>query len=210
MNKHIHAQFYNHSPNDTIKANAIWEDGNVYNIKQINSSVDTLYFKWIVVSVSLPIGWEASICDNKNCFGELKDSSEMDLVVPNDFGLMSLHIKPLINSGIAMIRYKIFNKKTPSKIDTLTWIISSNKSVAIIQKQEDGLKIFIHNKMLKIAEPQNVASIDIIDLSGRLIHHFSTWNQEVELSNLRLSNGKYIIAIKLKNDGYKNLVFSNE
>ena len=66
MNKHIHAQFYNHSPNDTIKANAVWEDGNAYNIKQINSSVDTLYFKWSVVSVSLPIGWEASICDNKN------------------------------------------------------------------------------------------------------------------------------------------------
>jgi hypothetical protein len=77
------------------------------------------------------------------------------------------------------------------------------------QNKVDGLKIFPNptNSKLFIHAKENIASIKIIDLSGRIINEFLPYKNDVELDFSTTENGMYIIEIKGKNSVSYEKVF---
>ncbi len=130
------AQSYYNMPGDTLSSTAAFNDISVFNITQVHPTADTLYFNWYRQSVSMPSAWEASICDNGNCYTSLRDSGMMTPIVPGDDGLMSLHLDPGTTPGTGVIRYVLYTSNAPQQTDTLTWIITAGNTSGITTRQE--------------------------------------------------------------------------
>ena len=143
----VYAQNYYHSPNDTLVAYT--EPGNsvTMNITQLHPTNDTLYFAWNKLSVSMPEGWTATICDNSMCYTSLVENGATLPVLPGDDGLMLIHCQPA-SPGTAVIRYTIFETATPWQVDTLTWIIEASP-LSVADKAENKLPFtLIENRFL--------------------------------------------------------------
>lgn len=100
----LFAQNYTHAPSDSIVANAVYNDINVYNIIQNHTTNDTLVFKWEKHFANLPATWEASVCDVGHCYATIVDSSTTDPIMPGDNGLISLHLNPQIQAGMGVVQ----------------------------------------------------------------------------------------------------------
>lgn len=195
------AQSYYHSPNDTITASAIFNDISVFNIVQIHPTSDTLYFKWYQQSVVMPLSWEASICDNGNCYTSLKDSGMMAPIVPGDNGLMSLHLDPKFQSGTGIIRYTIFATNTPTQVDTLTWIITAGGSTGIAEPKKSQPIIYSGNKQIVCKNLNGQFSkACLFDMNGRLILQQNIEGNEAEI----LAPGFYSNMLILRLSGRRN------
>ena len=132
------AQNYRIEPNDTfIINNGNFENLETLIINQRNISSDTIRFAWHKVSESVPVNWEASICDNVTCNTNLADSGMMDPVTPDKSGFLLLHITPHQNYGTAVIRYSVWDLKTPNLKDTLTFIMSTSNSTGINEENNN-------------------------------------------------------------------------
>ena len=69
----LSAQSYYNYPGDSITQNTnVGAHAVVMNITQTHPTSDTLHFHWRKLSVSMPAGWTASVCDNGFCFSTFK------------------------------------------------------------------------------------------------------------------------------------------
>lgn len=132
------AQNYTISPNDTVKLVGMMEDVETLSIRQVNISQTTLTLKWKKISESVPEKWEASVCDNSFCNTSLVDSGTMNPVFPTEYGLLLLHITPHVNYGTAIVRYAVWDAAIPSKIDTLTYILSAIEPSGIYENRNSN------------------------------------------------------------------------
>lgn len=166
----LNAQSYTNSPGDSMtQTTTLGAHAVVMNITQVHPTSDTLHFHWKKLSVSMPAGWAASICDNGLCFTSLVDSGMMIPIVPGDDGLMSIHCQADSNPGIGIIRYTLYEEKTSSKVDTLTWIVNANPN-GIESVNNGNLKIHCASGNLSLSEIDNRFShLEIYDVSGRLL-----------------------------------------
>src|SRR6185436_17976797 len=114
-------QNYTLDPADSIVATAQFDDLTVYNILQNNISSDTLFMSWQKVSADVPALWEALICDNNNCYNDLKENGIMHPVPQSEYAFLSVHVTPHTNRGTAIIRYVVWETNNPVSRDTLTW-----------------------------------------------------------------------------------------
>lgn len=194
-------QSYTHSPNDTIISSAAFDDISVFNIIQVHPTSDTLYFKWRKQSVVMPLTWEASICDNGNCYTSLKDSGMMAPIVPGDNGLMSLHLDPKFEAGTGVIRYTIFATNTPTKVDTLTWIITAGGSTGIAESKSSQPIIYSGNKRI-ICKNLNgqFSKACLFDMNGRLMLQQNIEGNESEI----LMSGFFSDMLILRLSGRRN------
>ena len=197
------AQHYAHSPNDSIVANAVFDDVSVYNITQTHSTNDTLFFKWKKLLVDMPATWEATICDVGHCYTSIVDSSSMDSVVVGDYGLISLHINPHFEAGTGTIQVLFWERNTPMLIDTLTWIISAKSNVGI--HQFDAIKSisifpnpttdFIHLSTIF----KDGFDYSIFDINGKIVTKGSAANSNASIHLPPIPKGQYTIAVKHNN-----------
>jgi hypothetical protein len=193
-------QSYFHSPNDTIISNANFNHGNVYNITQIHSTNDTLFFKIYKESVLMPSTWEASICTNGACFTSLVDSADMGPIVAGDNGLMSLHLNPHFEAGTAVIRYSIYATNTPSQVDTLTWIITASGATGISNIDYIQPSISIHNQTLYLNNiDDRFSSLKIMDINAQIIYQTSIQNKK-EQHYIPFINSPFVI-VQLNGNG---------
>lgn len=192
------SQNYSHSPNDTVIANTELENSVTMNITQIHPTNDTLYFHWNKLNVSMPIDWEASVCDNSNCYTSLVASGNMLPVLPGDDGLLLIHCTPHTNSGVGIIQYTIYEDKTPNQIDTLTWLIYVNElGIELIENTSKDY-YFSQNTVYFIPNKVKPLKLTIYDNSGRKI---STYNnpQNDKIEFFDLENSVYFIEVSYLN-----------
>lgn len=195
----ISAQNFNHSPNDTFIGNAVMNDGNVFNIFQIHTTIDTLNFKWKKLSVQIPSTWEASICDLGHCYTSIVDSSTMDPVFVGDNGLMSIHLNPHFEAGVGIIKVVLWEIKTPSKSDTLTWIITT-KAASFIHSisKENAIYIYpnpAHESINIQSEFKNDFEYNISDMQGRIVFQAHSKSENLTQNLSSFLNGNYILTI---------------
>lgn len=193
------AQSYFHSPNDTIIANAIFDDISVFNITQVHPTSDTIYLKWHKQSVVMPLTWEASICDNGNCYTTLKDSGMMAPIVPGDNGLLSLHINPKFESGTGIIRYTIFAVNTPLQVDTLTWIITANATTSILETENIHPIVYAGYRQIICKNLNgNYSKALLFDISGKLLFQMNIQENEIHIPTQDYNPQLLILHLKGK------------
>lgn len=203
------AQSFYNTPNDSIFQVGIMEDLHTLSIQQINITSDTIYLKWQKVSENMPIGWEAAVCDNFNCNTSLIDSGTMNPIIPNEYGLILLHITPHTNYGTAIIQYAVWDISTPSEIDTLTYTLAVNPPSPINEvKEENRFDIFPNPANEIIFIRSDIGSKFLITNNlGKSIQYGISDTELTKISTENLPDGLYNITIFNKNKTYTTTKF---
>jgi hypothetical protein len=195
------AQSISVMPNDSITISGNLEDLETLSIQQYNTSNDTICLKWRKVFESVPAFWDASICDNSNCYTSLVDSGIMNPVNPNDYGFLLIHITPHVNYGTAVISYVIWDNSSPNLIDTLTYILTANIVTANNFFETSGFVNVYPNPA------QDVINVNSSLQSGFKYLIIDSAGKEIQSINLNgFQNGWYQIRIF---DGFKTIGSKN-
>lgn len=201
------AQTFTNVPNDSIVAAGSIDEAVVYDIAQIGNIPDTIILSWEKVSAVVPDSWEALICDNKVCYPDLHEGSTMLPVYNGQNGLMSLHVTPHQNEGMAIIRYAVWDNNNPTVIDTLTWIISVFQT-GINAVQQNPFDIFISGNELVIQKNDPVLNkIRIIDVNGSILKENSDNAMKISIDVSDLRQGIYLVEAMSNNLRFTRRIF---
>ena len=204
----LFAQSYTNSPGDSIvKATTLGAHAVVMNITQVHPTTDTLHFYWHKLSVSLPQGWTASICDNGLCYTTLEDSGMMIPIVPGDDGLMSIHCQADSNPGIGVIRYTLYEEKTVAHIDTLTWIIAAAVSgLPDIGGSKAQIQC-LSGKLSLQNIPDRFSDLEAYDMSGRLLIEQKVHPNETYIVQVQ-DHASFVVRLSGAQGSYCQKVFN--
>lgn len=197
------AQTYSITPNDTFQATGIMEDLETLTISQLNISSDTITLAWKKVSASVPVAWEASVCDNQMCYATLVDSGTMNQVNPSETGFVLLHITPHVNYGTATIRYAVWDKNTPDIKDTLTFIMTVSTTSGLDEKKDQlifNVPNPITTQVITLFGCKSELKYVITDLLGREFASGTLFPQSNSITVTSLPNGAYSLSL-LDNTG---------
>jgi hypothetical protein len=195
------AQSYYNSPSDSLVKSTVLDHTVAMIITQQHPTGDTIYFKWKQLSVTMPAGWDASLCDNGHCFSVLMDSGMMIPIVPGDNGLMLLHCTPHVNIGTGIIRYILYATNTPSHVDTLTWIVNATATGIEATTNTQSSVWYYQNKILLRNGGENFETIRLLEICGRVIFEASILGQ-TEIVLPQLPTSSYIIELSGKGGIY--------
>lgn len=190
-------QSYYHSPNDTLIAETEVGHQVTMNITQVHPTNDTLQFVWEKLSVSLPEGWTATICDNVTCYPDLVNNGTTLPVLPGDDGFMLIHCQCNTTAGTGIIRYKIYEVHSPEQVDTLSWIIHAVATTGITDQEIDSGNYFtLNDGSLHLSETAiGFDWLRIIHLSGKTVFE-SNIHPDSDLLLPKELRGTYIIQLQ--------------
>lgn len=189
----VEGQLYYHSPNDTLLAETTVNSQVTMNITQVHPGTDTLYFTWTKLTADLPLGWEATICDNTTCYPGLMESGETLPVLPGDDGFMLIHCTTSAQAGTGVIRYGISERSTPLQTDTLTWIITVTESAGIDKLSADTPSFTTEGHCIHLCDNERRFNrLTVFDLSGKTVHSVSILSDEKILLPEKLRGVFYI------------------
>jgi hypothetical protein len=179
------------------------EDLQTLSIEQLNISPNTITLKWKKVSESVPLLWEASVCDNQICNTTLVDSGMMNPVNPSDYGLLLLHITAHVNYGTAIVRYAVWDIANPAMKDTLTYILTVSAASGINEiENKKSFTVFPNpakENMNIITKFQTGFQFLITDVSGKEIENGISKTNSTSVNIQNLPNGVYTISILSEN-----------
>ena len=96
----------------------------VIHIESLTS--DTLVLAYKRINLNVPAGWGAGMCDNANCYGDVHESGVMAPFKAPAEAYIKITVAPQGIAGTAVVQYVVWNEKTPSQSDTLTFNIVVN------------------------------------------------------------------------------------
>ena len=195
----VFGQNYDLTPNDTLIVNAPFNDLNHFTIQQNNLTSGSLVFSWQQILLDIPIGWEANLCDNGNCYPGFPLSGTMDTIFVGAYGLMSIGVDPDTISGTAIIQYAVWEESTPTEADTLTWIITANRTTGILEtKIKNEFSIFpnaANNYINILTNLQKGFQYLIYDGSGKQVKQGNSNSYSLSVPLHSFANGNYTISI---------------
>jgi hypothetical protein len=199
----LYGQSYTITPNDTIEAIAPLNDLKHYNILQLNNTGEKLVLSWQQLKLSIPKGWLANLCDNGHCYNDFPLSGTMDTVIGSDYGLMSVGIDPGTIPGNGIIQYMVWDINFPLKKDTLTWIITANKTSNLRVLEDDiSFNVFPNpaNTSLEItSDLSSVYKVIISDVLGKEIYSIISYKNSILVCTENFPNGLYNVSTWNKN-----------
>lgn len=189
-------QSYSIFPADTISTTGSMEDLETLIIQQINTTSGTLQLKWQKVSENVPVSWDASVCDNFNCYTSLEDSGTMNPVASGDYGFLLMHITAHGNYGTATIQYAVWDTTYPGLKDTLTFIHTVSAPTGINTSGNIGVNIYptFVSDFINVNNNQNqLLYYFLISANGLIVKNGSIENKIIDCS--KLENGVYLLTI---------------
>jgi hypothetical protein len=127
-------------------------------------------------------------------------SGMMNPILPNDYGLLLLHITAHVNHGTATVRYAVWDIANPAIKDTLTYILNIPVASSIAEAEiKSALSIFPNpaNNVINFSNDTNavVSLVEMTDMNGRVIKSAKINATEGEISVSDLSSGVYMMRI---------------
>jgi hypothetical protein len=198
-NSFVFAQAYTILPSDSIVTYAPFNTLSHFTIQQKNNYSKTIVLSWQQIFLHIPNGWIANLCDNGHCYADFPISGTMDSVYNMEYGLMAIGINPDTIKGTAIIKYAVWDVNTPTKKDTLTWIISASSLAGIVEiEHKNTINIFpnpVKNNLNIISNLQTGFTYSINNLSGKEILTGHTTSNSISLSTENVSDGIYSISV---------------
>lgn len=198
----LSAQTYTVVPSNSIVAVAPYNTYSHFIIEQHNTTGSYIRLGWEQLSVNVPPGWIADLCDLGNCFTGFPANGIMDTVFAGDYGLLSVAIDPVNIPGSATVRYAVWDVNTPAQRDTLTWIITAgpagiNETTAAgsfrVQPVASG------NALLLITGKSASYTYSVTTLSGKTVSTGSFVAQQKEIPVPEMPAGIYLVSITEQN-----------
>lgn len=205
------SQTFSITPNDTFKTSGMMEDQQTLTISQLNTSSNVITLEWEKLSESVPVGWEASVCDNRICYAILEDTGTMNPVAPSEMGFLLLHITGHVNYGTAVIRYAVWDITNPALKDTLTYILTVDQNSGIAETANS--KIFtIYPSPAKgqiniVSGFQAGFTYSVINLTGEEVQTGHSDVNSVIFSTGNFPSGIYLLKLSPVDSGIDNKFF---
>lgn len=137
------AQTYSISPVKIFKEKIDVTKGFLaFDIKIKNETAKPMRIEWNTLLVSVPTGWDFSICDYGVCYITIPDSARMKLVEPGKEGFIKLDIFPNGIAGNCNMLFKIRDSANASVTDTIGFDINGVIGTGIADAQSAGVSIY--------------------------------------------------------------------
>ncbi|MBS3912997.1 MAG: T9SS type A sorting domain-containing protein [Bacteroidetes bacterium] len=184
----LSAQSFKITPNDTIIATAPAGGVEVYDIWQLNTGSNTIILHWKPVGVSIPSGWDYSMCDLGTCYPGVPGGT-MSPVSPGDSGFLGFNVIPGGLGGVAIVRCYVYADSFINDGDTLTWIITSDANSGLSASHITQFSFYPNpvSDLLHFNRP--LRTIEVFDIQGRSI--LQSYNSESLLNSIDLSAAHY-------------------
>jgi hypothetical protein len=160
-----------------------------------------LVFHWQQLQADIPSGWIVGMCDYGHCYGQLGLSGTMDTLPNTNTGIFALGVDPQNITGEAKVRYALWEAATPTEIDTITWIISSNNATGILEENnfrsiKDSEIIYVMDKANLLPLPFSLKEAFVVYQANGQVIYQGQKNDSGLLSSLQYWNsGHYIIRV---------------
>jgi hypothetical protein len=171
---------------------------------------DTLYLAYERIGLSLPTGWAANMCDNANCYGDVREAGSMAPFKAPVEAYIKITVAPQGLAGTAVVQYAVWNMKAPTQRDTLTFNIVVNWGAGIQQLQHAaepsvypnpaGAEVYVFNP----AEEPLQASLHSLDGRQLSPEQVVLPSRKAILPFGNLPSGVYLVT--LKSATYRNTV----
>jgi len=172
-----------------------------------NTELSSLTLQWRILERNMPDGWENSLCDNFQCYFDVKvgDSKvgqpiDATTAMPFEAGINSNQI-----AGEGKLTVKVFEKDDTLKSDTVTFLWSVPLGVKTINVPQftiypNPAKSNINIVFEKAAK--NEVQVKIYNLVGQEQRNISTFQngKSVNIDIRNLNNGTYLIQF-ISTDG---------
>lgn len=116
------AQSISFSPNDTLTRELEPNKLVILNCYISNLTPDSLDIEWNLISNTLQIGWDYSLCDFGTCYPGIPTKGTMKKMGLTDTAFLKITINPLEISGAGIVSFVVVPK--PGEYDTVTFIFN--------------------------------------------------------------------------------------
>jgi hypothetical protein len=120
----------------------------------------------------------------------------MAAVPSGEHGFLSLHINTMVNQGIAVIRYAVWDVKQPALIDTVTWIIQAFPT-SVNNLSEKSPQVNISNKVLcfKNLSISAIHTVTVYDMTGKMVLSQKIEREDEKIDMSFFNDGIYIVCL---------------
>lgn len=149
-----------------------------------NDGLESINLKFKKISVDFPSKWDFSFCDNVNCNTFFADSGDMAAIPSGDSeSSMKITVYPNGFADTAIVKYQVWDKLNPSKIDTLEFSIFVRWGVNVDQVASTVTCFPNPNKgQFAISAMSEISNIELTNLKG----------QKVEFSEINQGNHSFV------------------
>lgn len=191
---------YSITPSHVLVDKATLNTKNDFKIYMENLTDDTLILNWQLISKEVVKGWDYSACAYGICYFEIPDSvCTMLPIIPNESGFISFIVDPKEYIGTAKLTYYLYDVKSPSAKDTITFIITAEDLNGIRTDVLANAWSMYPNPTsekvsIKIDQPIAAgSSIAVINIVGQTVYQSSLNSSLTEISVNSLPAGVYFI-----------------
>ena len=206
------SQSYTLNPGDSVQFTGVFDHLQTLSVEQVSTSADTIHLAWRKVSESVPLNWEALVCDNVMCNASLVDSGNMNPVLPGDYGFLLLHITPHVNYGTAVVRYAVWDIANATLKDTLTYTLTLDSLSGIFEKATfNSVQLYPNpaNGNLKIkTNLEKGFSYSVCDMTGNELLKGCALTNCISVDTQILRCGTYVVIVEEKGISISNKTIS--
>jgi len=196
---------YTITPDDTLADVAQLNTLTAYDIYLDNTSGSTLSLAWTRVSLSMPAGWDYSLCDYTNCYAGIPASGTMTPCPAAGQAFLAVNINPYAINGTAVVRIYVYDTSSPSIGDTLTWILSTPTGVEehaaaafTLFPNPAGSQLVLH----AVKTPVEGATFAILGMDGREVMTIPAVAEETHVDVSALAAGNYLLRYTTPEGNY--------
>lgn len=166
----------------------------------ISTNPNDTMFKWLVVSITIPSGWEFGMCDPLNCLTNLQtgDSGYYSLN-PTSQGEFKGDFVPNNVSGTGIAKVVISSVLFPDQFDTLTYTVNAwVTSVKEVNKSKE-ISVFPNPAKEQLTvkyQSKETIAIEVYNVLGTRVKTIYHTGLESEINVGDLKNGVYFIRFK--------------
>lgn len=160
---------------------------------------DTM-FRWKILSITMPTGWEFGMCDPLNCLTNVKvDDDGFFSIKPDNQGEFKGDFVPNNVSGIGTARVLINSVKFPEMFDTLTYTVNAwVTSVKEVNKSKE-ISVFPNPAKERVTikyQTKETVAVEVYNVLGTRVKTIYHNGLESEINIGDLKNGVYFIRFK--------------
>ena len=180
-------------------------DTNEHKIKLfVNTELAELTVKWSVITMDIPEGWDITICDNLQCYGDIKVGSEFTALPIDDATPLPMeagangHDVP----GIGRVSVLLEDVNDPTKVDTVMFIWEMKEPSSITERINDEPAYTIYPNPVQnrlnisfkneLKEKLNVKVYNLVGQEQKDIK-LTQNGKDVSLDVRGLRNGTYLV-----------------
>jgi hypothetical protein len=190
---------YSVQPSKSITKTLVMNTASAAKISQFNTGSKKIGLSWEVLSINLPLSWQASMSDNIIEYPDIPTGVHvMDSVAPGDTGFLSLNVDPGTETGTGQLKALVYQDGFRVSADTLVW--NFNTGSVGIQKNSGITDISVYpnpvRETLQINIPYStVANVVITDMQGKTVRKSDLSEGKNSVDCASLAKGLYFVTV---------------